>query len=137
MALSVSNQDARIAALLTDYVDGVAPLDALLQKHSVSYQQISDLVSLADKLGNVLVEVAPSPEFVNGLYAELVQASSNVNRAWWNRVAVPRRVQDMSNRTILAYGIGGLTLAYLTARSLSFLLHQRQDDDVTLQELIA
>ncbi|MFC1959282.1 hypothetical protein ACFLYO_01100 [Chloroflexota bacterium] len=125
-----TNPDTPIADLLTDYVDGVAPLEILLHQYDISYHQISDLVELTGQLDNALVEVTPSTSFVDSLYTDLVNAQHH-SRAWWQVVPVPRRVQLMSNRTKIAAGIGGLTLVYLTARSLSHFLAMRQREETS------
>jgi hypothetical protein len=134
-SLPIASQETRINNLLTDYADGVASLDTLLQQYDISYQQIAELVQLSDMLRQSLAEVTPSASFVNTLYKDLI-SSQQPGRAWWARVAVPRRVQSMSNRTKIAAGIGGLTLVYLTARSLSHLLSMRHQDE-TSSKLVA
>ena len=130
MAPTPDPNDIQISNFLLDYVDGIAPLEALLRQYNLSYDQISDLVDLTDRLGRVLTDVTPSPEFIAALYQDLLH-NQPPNHAWWNRVVVPQRVQAMSNRTKLAAGIGGLTLVYLTARSLSYLLNMRHRDEAT------
>jgi len=132
MAMMPVSQDAQIAGLLTDYVDGIASLSALLRRYNLTYAQIADLVDLSDRLRAALVEVAPSEAFVENLYNDLVLHQQQAGRPWWYRVSLP----PMSNRTKIAAGIGGLTLAYLTARSLSHLLSSRQREE-TSREMIA
>lgn len=141
-AMFSTPQDQIIADFLIDYVDGTAPLATLLQQYNLSIEHIHDLVQLTDRLRTVLVEVTPSPVFVEQLLQEFAH-QGDINRNWWNRVpSVPVRMPSlpdlhgMSNRSKLAAGIGGLTLVYLTARSLSFLLNMRQQDDST-RELVA
>ncbi len=138
MAISSAPQDAQIANFLMDYVEGTAPLAALLHRYNLTYAEIADLVALSDRLRVALVEVTPSEAFVKSLYNELVLQRRQAGRGWWSRVAlsVPRRIPPMSNRTKIAAGIGGLTLFYLTARSLSHLLSNRQRDETT-RELVA
>ncbi len=112
--------ESRIADLLSDYADGVAPLETLLDRYNVSYQQVSELVDLADQLRSTLVEVSPSPQFVDGLLQELIGEQQAAALGWWSRI------QAMPTRTKLAAGIGGITLTagvlLITARSLSHLL---------------
>jgi hypothetical protein len=127
-------ENMRITNLLTDYVDGQVPLDRLLVQYNLSYHEVSELVQLTDRLKASLVEVTPSAAFVANLYDELINQAPR--RAWW-QVSMPRSVQNMSNRTKIAASIGGLTLVYLTARSLNNWLNREQDDPVTAGELIA
>ncbi|NPV68541.1 MAG: hypothetical protein HPY64_15470 [Anaerolineae bacterium] len=138
MAISSAPQDAQIANFLMDYVEGTASLSALLRRYNLTYAEIADLVALSDRLRAALVEVTPSEAFVKSLYNELVLQRRQTGRGWWSRVAlsVPRRIPPMSNRTKIAAGIGGLTLFYLTARSLSHLLSNRQRDETT-REMVA
>lgn len=138
MAISSAPQDAQIANFLTDYAEGTAPLAALLHRYNLTYAEIADLVALSDRLRAALVEVTPSEDFVKSLYNELVLQRRQTGRGWWSRVtlSVPRRIPPMSNRTKIAAGIGGLTLFYLTARSLSHLLSNRQRDETT-REMVA
>ncbi len=137
MTMTSPSQDIQIAGFLTDYVDGVAPLSALLRRYNLTYEEIADLVSLSDRLRAALVEVTPAETFVANLYGELLQRR-HAGRGWWSRVALsmPRRIPNMSNRTKIAAGIGGLTLFYLTARSLSHLLSNRQRQE-TSREMVA
>ncbi len=129
MDLNPTPQDARIADFLSDYADGVAPLETLLLQYDLSYQDVSSMVQLTDQLRGILIEVSPAPEFVASLYRQLIR-EQQVRHAWWSWMAAPtRRVQSMSNRTKIAAGIGGITLMYLTARSLSFLLSIRHRAD--------
>jgi hypothetical protein len=131
--------DPRIAEFLSDHADGVAPLATLLQQYNLSHQAIGDLVRIADRLRQTLVAIAPTDAFVEQLYQELVQQKYLNNRNWWARVpaAMPMKMpalldlQHMSNRSRIAAGIGGITLVYLTARSLSYLLNLRQRDDTS------
>lgn len=130
-------QEQQITDFLIDYVDGTAPLTTLLKHYNLSLDDIGDLVDLTDRLRAVLVEVTPSQTFVEQLLLEFAE-HGHISRNWWNRVpSVPVRmpslpdIQGMSNRSKLAAGIGGLTLVYLTARSLSFLLNMRQQEDST------
>ncbi len=126
-------QDLQIADFLADYADGVAPLESLLTQYNLSYQQIDDLVDLAEQLREVLVEVSPSPAFMEGLLHELI-GSKHAQHLWWSRV------QTMPNRMKIAAGIGGITLTagmlLITARSLSFLLGLRHREDAP-QEVAA
>lgn len=128
-----SYQDLQIANFLADYADGAASLDSLLAQHNLSYQQIDDLVDLTEKLRGVLVEVSPSPAFVDTLLMELV-GSKDAQHLWWSRV------QTMPNRMKIAAGIGGITLTagmlLITARSLSFLLGLRHRGEAP-QEIAA
>lgn len=134
-----SQNDPGIAAFLSDYVDGVAPLATLLEQYHLSRDAISDLVHLTDRLRQALLPVAPSEDFVQALYHELGQHRQRATRNWWARVpvAVPVRMpalpnlHHMSHRTRLAAGLGGLTLVYLTARSLSYLRNLRQRGDTS------
>ncbi len=132
-SLANAYDDLRISSLLADYVDGVAPLETLLKQYNVSYQQIGDLVDLADQLRGTLVEVSPSLDFTNSLLAELV-GSKSAPRFWWDRV------QTMPNRVKIAAGIGGITLTagmlLITARSLSYLLGLRHREE-TPREAVA
>ena len=103
MAMMPVSQDAQIAGLLTDYVDGIASLSALLRRYNLTYAQIADLVDLSDRLRAALVEVAPSEAFVENLYNDLVLHQQQAGRPWWYRVSLP----PMSNRTKIAAGIDG------------------------------
>ena len=67
LSRSQVQDDPNISNLLADYVDGVGPLDQLLAQYNGSYHQINELVDLADNLRDVLVEVSPSPVFVERL----------------------------------------------------------------------
>lgn len=123
----------QIADFLLDYVDEVAPLPALLHHYNLAYSEVEDLITLTDQLRLLLVEVDPAEEFVAQLLAEF--AEYRADRPWWSRVpGVPvrlptiREFQHMSNRQKLAAGLGGITLVYLTARSLSYILSLRQQD---------
>jgi hypothetical protein len=120
--------DSRIASLLSDYADGVAPLDTLLAQYQVSYAQIADLVELTDRLRISLTEVTPSAAFIEELYCELVSGGV-ASPSLLGRLSllpdallpdVSQRLQAIPHRRMaIAAGIGGLTLALLTARSLS------------------
>lgn len=115
--------DPRISSLLSDYADGVAPLDSLLDQYQVSYAQIADLVELTDRLRMSLTEVSPSAAFIEGLYRELISGTP-VSPTLLSRLSVlpdvSQRLQAIPHRRMaIAAGIGGLTLAVLTARSLS------------------
>jgi hypothetical protein len=127
-SVSNSRSDRRIASVLADYADGIAPLDTLLAQYQVSYSEIADLVALSDLLSSKLAAVSPSAAFVEGLYADL--ASGRPVQAWYNRL-LPESLHlyPMSNRMMIAAGIGGITLAFLTARSLSgrFGLRHREE----------
>ena len=134
-------QNQHIADFLIDYVDEVAPLTTLLQQYQFSSEAVKDLIQLTDALRLALVEVVPSAVFVEQLLFELIDSRSS--RRWWNRVpSVPmrlpaiREIQQLSNRTKLAAGLGGITLVYLTARSLSYILSLRQQESPT-NELVA
>ncbi len=120
--------DRRIASVLADYADGIAPLETLLAQYQVSYSEIADLVALSDLLHSKLVAVTPSAAFVDGLYADLI--SGRPGQTWYSRL-LPESLHlyPMSNRMMIAAGIGGITLALLTARSLSgrFGLRHRQE----------
>lgn len=115
--------DSRISSLLSDYADGVAPLDSLLAQYQVSYAQIADLVELTDRLRMSLTEVSPSAEFVEELYRELVNGGATSPSLLGRLSLLPdvsQRLQAIPHRRMaIAAGIGGLTLALLTARSLS------------------
>lgn len=118
-----NSEDMRIASLLADYTDGVAPLDTLLDRYRLSYHQVADLVTLTDQLHNTLVEVSPSAAFVDSLFKDLV--GSSPRRLDWRS-----RVRTMSPRMKVAAGIGGLTLTagvlLLTGHSLLHLIHALQ-----------
>ncbi|MBN2469485.1 MAG: hypothetical protein JXN59_02080 [Anaerolineae bacterium] len=132
-SIDPQNQNQRVADFLLDYVDEVASLPTLLQQYSLAHNDVRDLVYLTDQLRMALIAIDPSPEFVAQLLAEF--ADYRADRPWWSRVpSVPvrlpaiREFQHMSNRTKLAAGLGGITLVYLTARSLSYILSLRQQD---------
>jgi hypothetical protein len=115
--------NSRISSLLSDYADGVAPLDTLLAEYQVSYAQIADLVELTDRLRMSLTEVTPSAAFVEELYRELVSGGAAAPSLLGRLSLLPdvsQRLQAIPHRRVaIAAGIGGLTLALLTARSLS------------------
>jgi hypothetical protein len=115
--------NSRISSLLSDYADGVAPLDTLMAEYQVSYAQIADLVELTDRLRMSLTEVTPSAAFVEELYRELVSGGAAAPSLLGRLSLLPdvsQRLQAIPHRRVaIAAGIGGLTLALLTARSLS------------------
>ncbi|GAB4571832.1 MAG: hypothetical protein Kow0077_09470 [Anaerolineae bacterium] len=127
-----SAEDQRIADFLIDYVDDVAPLSELFNKYNLLPDQVGDLITLTDRLRATLVMVQPSADFVEALLQEFGSPRAD-SPAWWQRVprAVTSRIPfmpampDLSNRTKLAAGIGGLTLMLLTARSLNHFLSMR------------
>ncbi len=126
-------QNQHLADFLLDYVDETAPLPSLLARYDLAYEEVEGFIMLTDRLRQILVEVEPSAEFVAQLLAEF--ADFRADRPWWSRVpGVPvrlptiREFQHMSNRQKLAAGLGGITLVYLTARSLSYILNMRQQD---------
>lgn len=130
---SQPHHNQHIADFLLDYVDEVASLPDLLHQYRLAYSEVEDLITLTDRLRLALFEVDPSAGFVAQLLAEF--SDYRVERPWWSRVpGVPvrlptmREFQQMSNRQKLAAGLGGITLVYLTARSLSYILNLRQQD---------
>ena len=122
-AFSNPESDPRITNLLSDYAEGAAPLDSLLAQYQVSYAQIAELVELTDRLRMSLGEVSPSAAFIEGLYRELIEGTP-MTPTLLSRLSllpdVSQRLQAIPHRRMaIAAGIGGITLALLTARSLS------------------
>lgn len=108
-------ENGQIANFLADYIDGVAPLDTLLAYYDISCEQVADLIAIADQLGDVLVDVSPSPTFILQLYEDLLQENYPA-QSWWEWM------QAFPTRMKLAAGFGGLTITagvlYVTMRSL-------------------
>ena len=139
-AFSNPDSDARITSLLADYMDGVAPLDNLLAEYQVSYAQIADLVELTDRLRLSLTEVSPSAAFIEGLYRELIDGAPLTTPLLSRLNVLPddvsQRLQAIPHRRMaIAAGIGGITLALLTARSLSNRMALRHRGEVSSEAL--
>lgn len=112
---TLSPSDQQVASLLTDYADGIAPLEDLLLRYHVARGDVEDLIALSDELRDVLVEVLPAPAFVAQLYEELTGQSAE-GRIWWGRVqAMPPRMKIAASIGVTA-GMAGVLL--ITARSL-------------------
>jgi hypothetical protein len=77
----------------------------LAQYDRVELDQVKGLLTLAERVNQTLVEVAPSEQFVAQLRRQLTDASDLANRlSLWGRIrALPPRTQ-------LVAGIGGATL---------------------------
>lgn len=88
-------------ALLGGHVD----LSRLLAPYDrIAFEQIDDLVSIAERLSRTLVEVTPSDQFVEHLRQQLLFGPQTERRTWW------QWIRQLPPRTQLAAGIGGATL---------------------------
>jgi hypothetical protein len=63
--------------------------------------QFEGLLTLAERISRLLIQVSPSEQFVNQLRHELIDASSPGRRSLWGRI------RSLPPRTQLAAGIGG------------------------------
>lgn len=117
-------EDSRLIDFISDYLEGIAPLNTLLDYYDYQHADVADFIDLAEQLSEVLVEVSPSPAFVAGLYNDVLTAYYP-ERTWWGRLrAVPMRMK-------LAAGLGGITITagmiVITYRSARYLVRFMPD----------
>ncbi|MBE0689145.1 MAG: hypothetical protein IH587_03370 [Anaerolineae bacterium] len=133
-----SNLEESISSVISDYVEGVVPLENLLNQYQVSFDQVQELVELSDRLSARLAEVNPSAAFVESLYQDLL-GKRQESRSWWRRVPVSERVQTMPKSAKIAAGIGGITITagmvLLTARSVYRFLGMRHRHEAPTEAL--
>ncbi len=101
--------ETQLEDLLIAHADALASgtldLGSLLAQYDrVEPDQVNDLLTLAERINQTLVEVAPSDQFVAHLRRQLTEASDLDHLSLWGRIrALPPRTQ-------LVAGIGGATL---------------------------
>ena len=101
--------DRQIEDFLMAHVDalvsGSPDIDQLMDQYDdVLRSQVDGLFTLAERISQSLIPVAPSEQFVNQLRHELIDAASGEPLTLWGRI------RSLPPRTQLAAGIGGATL---------------------------
>jgi hypothetical protein len=88
-------------------ISGTLNLDQLLASFDQeTRREIGDLLILAERVNNTLVQVDPSEKFVAHLRQELAQADA----ALLHHTSVWQWIRHLPPRTQIAAGIGGATL---------------------------
>lgn len=92
--------------ILAEYADGLITgetnIEKLRNKYNVApHSELDELLQVAAELQELLVMVTPAPQFVSQLRDELLGKNP----------ALARRLVVKFNRTQLAAGLGGLTVA--------------------------
>ncbi len=100
----------RMEEILAEYADGLAngsitANDLLQQYQAAGSSELEQLLQLALELESILVQVAPSTEFVAQLRHDLLDSATSLNgyNRWWQ--LSPLQIGG------LAAGIGGITVA--------------------------
>ncbi len=101
--------DRQVEDFLMAHVDalvsGSPDVDQLLDRYDDEIRdQVEGLFTLAERISQSLIPVAPSEQFVNRLRHELTDAASAEPRSLWGRI------RSLPPRTQIAAGIGGATL---------------------------
>lgn len=114
-----------LAEYAESLVKGEADVEALLKKYDIQPgSDLEALLYLAQSLEGVLVQVAPSAEFINRLRQELL--NEDVDTLWY-------RLRQLTN-VQLAAGLGGITFAagmLWWFRRLGIEIRIRRDEDFT------
>lgn len=79
---------------------GADPNQLFDQYDDLLLGQIGGLLTLAERISRLLIQVSPSEQFVNQLRHELIEASSPGRRSLWGRI------RSLPPRTQIAAGIG-------------------------------
>jgi len=116
-----SNTQTQVEDFLTAHADalisGFPDLDRLLEDYDHSARrQAEGLITLAAQISRLLIPVAPSEQFVNRLYQELMAADAP------GRVSLWMRIRSLPPRTQLAAGLGGAAMTagvvYIATRTM-------------------
>jgi hypothetical protein len=101
----ISTEDI-LAEYAEGFLDGSITAADLITKYDIKPgSELEALLLLAERLGDVLVKVAPTPEFVAQLRRDLLKGDAV------SLVARLRQLHPSLSRRQLAAGIGGLTVA--------------------------
>jgi hypothetical protein len=109
LSLFKNRPDNQFQDLLMAHADGLVAgnldREQLRSRHSrLSLSDIDDLFTLAERISLALIEISPSPDFVDELRLRLLEVADQHNRSLWGKL------RHMPRRTQLAAGIGGATL---------------------------
>jgi hypothetical protein len=101
--------DHQLEDILMAHVDGLVSgspgVDQLLDQYDDEMRgQVEELFTLAGRISQLLIPVAPSEQFVNRLRHDLMDAASAEPLTLWGRI------RSLPPRTQIAAGIGGATL---------------------------